>query len=207
MNLRNGPPINWDRAREYNERQKERARREAERRKPKLPAGPRLDQLIDRRMAMAEVVARVLDPDNPLSPAAKLVAIAIGERLNDPLDLHVWQAWPSATDIARRTKLCERTVRTKIKEILRLKAPLFSVTRGGKVPTGHEVRANIYQLVRDRDAHQRAYKRRQPKNDAYHPPPVVADPSEFVDRSDQVSETDGPETDNPETDNPETDNE
>jgi len=153
-------------------------------------------------MAMAEVVARVLDPDHPLSPAAKLVAIAIGERLKDHDDeIHQFKAWPSATDIARRTKLCERTVRTKVKEILRLKAPLFSVTRGGQVPTGHEVRANIYQLVRDHDAHERAYKRRQPKNDAYHAPPVVADPSELVDRSDQVSETDSPETDSPETDN------
>lgn len=82
--------------------------------------------------ATRQVVARVLHPECRLSAAAKLVAIAIVDRMKDHFGDGTMIAWPSARDIAERTRLSERTVRSKLKELrVRQLALLCSTRRNG----------------------------------------------------------------------------
>ena len=115
--------------------------------RPNAPTAQRAGPARPGLPALFRVIKHVLAPMCGLSPNARLVCIAIVDRMNSQADdAGRFTAFMSAADIARRTGLCVRTVGAKLNEIDGLDPPLLLRTLGGTT-RGYRHRCYAFELV------------------------------------------------------------
>lgn len=107
------------------------------------------------------VARRVFVPACDLSPQARLVALAIAERMN-PHGV----AWPGYGDLARRTGLARSTVGKALAELCDGPAPVFARTRRGR-GTAYAIVSDPQAFAERRDEARAAWNAKQADASGY----------------------------------------